>query len=113
MSIHGKLEFVVHFGRIYAFDIPQASYEDSEPITITDFQYSADTGRDTRQRLSPRRPRLRRPGANSGGGQSKPKAERKQKVKEAKREVDKSPKHSLFTVISERGIVLCFPVISD
>lgn len=94
---------MVHFGRIYAFDIPLASYEDSEPITIKDFQYSAARGQDTRrEELIRRRPRLRRPGG--GSGRSKPKAERKHKTKESKREVDKSPNHSLFTVVSDKGM---------
>lgn len=93
---------MIHFGRIYAFDIPQASYEDSEPITVQDFQYSAVKGKDTRrEELLRRRPRFRRPG---GGGRSKPKAERKHKIKETKREVDKSPNHSLFTFVSDRGV---------
>jgi hypothetical protein len=101
--IHGELEFVVHFGRIYAFDIPQASSEDSEAMTITDFQYSASRGQDTRrEELNRRGPRFRRPGA--GAGRSKPKAERKQKLKESKREADKAPNHSLFTVVSDAGM---------
>ncbi len=94
---------MVHFGRIYAFDIPQASYEDSEAMTITDFQYSAARGQETRRlQLIQRRPGLRRPGG--GSGRSKPKAERKHKTKESKREVDKSPNHSLFTVVSDAGM---------
>ena len=94
---------MVHFGRIYAFDIPQASYEDSEPITIKDFQYSAAKGQDTRRQLAIRRPvKFKRPG---GGGRSKPKAHPKYKVKDTKRDVDKSPNHSLFTVVSQRGII--------
>ena len=73
-------------------------------MTITDFQYSASKGQDTRrEELIQRRPRFRRPGA-AGAGRSKPKAERKHKVKESKREVDKSPNHSLFTVVSDGGV---------
>ena len=92
---------MVHFGRIYAFDIPQVSYEDSEPMTVQDFQYSASKGKVTQREVVRRRPGFRRPG---GGGRSKPKAEKKHKVKETKRDVDKSPNHSLFTVVSDGGM---------
>ena len=71
-------------------------------MTVQDFQYSASKGKVTKRELpSRRRPRFRRPG---GGGRSKPKAERKHKVKETKRDVDKSPNHSLFTVVSDGGM---------
>lgn len=94
---------MVHFGRIYAFDIPQASYEDSDPMTIKDFQYSAAKGQDTRrQKPKLHLPRFRRPGG--AAGRVKPKHEREHKTKDTKREVDKSPNHSLFTVVSDKAV---------
>ena len=96
-TIHGVLEFVVHFGRIYAFDIPHALSEDSEPITIKDLQYSSDKGRNTRvNHMSSFRVNFRKPG---GRGTAKVKSVPRQKTKETKREEDKSVNHSLFTIV--------------
>ena len=33
-QIHGRLEFVVHFGRVYMFSVPHVLLEDGEPISI-------------------------------------------------------------------------------
>ena len=103
-TIHGELEFVMHFGRIYAFDIPHAMSEDSEPISIKDLQYSSDKGRSTRTNLTFKQ-KFKKPG---GGGNGKPKKKvksvRRKKPKETKREIDKAPNHSLFTVVHSENL---------
>ena len=33
-QIHGRLEFAVHFGRVYLFSVPHLLLEDGEPISI-------------------------------------------------------------------------------
>ena len=33
-EVHGRYEFVVHFGRIYVFSVPQSLLEDNESLTI-------------------------------------------------------------------------------
>ena len=37
-SIHGALEFVVHFGRLYVFNVPRAFSEDTEPMSASALQ---------------------------------------------------------------------------
>ena len=38
ISLHGPLEFAVHFGRIYTFSLPKSFTEDTEQVTVKKFQ---------------------------------------------------------------------------
>ena len=51
-AIHGEMEFLVHFGRIYVFNVPRVFTEDTEPVCVSAFQSSLRKGDAPRTALS-------------------------------------------------------------
>ena len=43
-SIHGKMQFAIHFGRLYVLNIPKSFTEDSEPPSVGIFQTNLTRG---------------------------------------------------------------------
>ena len=43
-TIHGKMEFATHFGRLYVLNIPKSFTEDSEPPSVGNFQTNLSRG---------------------------------------------------------------------
>lgn len=89
-SLHGVLEFAVHFGRIYIFRVSKSFIEDPEAVTVKMLQ--SNLNRDCKSKRT--KPKQQRDIVVSHGGVSrrKKKRSRKKRVKKEEKNKDKKDK---------------------
>ena len=108
-TIHGKMEFAIHFGRLYVLNTPKSFTEDCEPPSVGIFQTNLTRGYKPRPSVLSV-PRTIRKYGKRRRGQSKRKSRRwdkKGKVFETGKDGKKVPKEkasrsSFFTVVSSQ-----------
>ena len=111
-SIHGEMEFAVHFGRIYVLNIPKSFTEDTESPTVRVFQTNLSRGYKPRPSvLSPTR--SNRKYGKKNFNPAKGRNYKKRKGNELREDGKKTPKEkasrsSFFTVVSSQQKIASF-----
>ena len=111
-SIHGEMEFAVHFGRIYVLSIPKSFTEDTECPTVRVFQTNLSRG------YKPRPSVLSTTRSNRKYGRknlntAKSRNYKKRKGNELREDGKKTPKEkssrsSFFTIVSSQEKIASF-----
>ena len=112
LSIHGPLEFRVHFGRIYTFSLPKSFTEDTEQVTVKKFQEALKRSYKTQVSFNrPIRVRTCRPKYSTAFSKKMGKKKKTAKSSlsflgeeddEKKKRKEKPSRSSFFTVIRSR-----------
>lgn len=115
-SLHGEMEFAIHFGRLYVLNIPRSFTEDTESPSVRVFQTNLARGYKPRPSVLSPPKNLRKYGrvrANYRNGKFKSRWNKKRKsvgVGEDGKKVirEKASRSSYFTVVSSPEKVMSF-----
>ena len=112
-SIHGEMEFAVHFGRIYVLNIPKSFTEDTESPTVRVFQTNLSRGYKPRPSVLSTTKSNRKYGRknfNTAKGRNYKKRKGNELVGEdgKKTPKEKASRSSFFTVVSSQEKIASF-----
>lgn len=108
-SIHGEMEFAVHFGRIYVLNIPKSFTEDTESPTVSVFQTNLSRGYKPRPSVLSTTPRNDKKYVKTLKSRKVKKRKNNEVGEDGKKAPNRKPsRSSFFTIVTSHEKIMGF-----